>query len=384
MVTVSVVCLPWRRTSICSLLPDLGSGYRAGQVLHRVDRLAGVGGDHIPDLDAGLGCRAVGLDARDESAVILVEAERVRHLRRDLLDLDAEPATGDAAAGLQTAHHRLGDISRNGEADTDAAAIGRVDRGIDADHLALLVEGRATRIAAIDRRVDLQEIVERSGMDVAAPGRDDAGRHRAAEAKRIACRDDPIADAHLIAVAELHGGKRMARLDLDHREIGTLIVSNQRKLGRQDGAVLQGHFDVGTILDHVIIGHDDARRIDDETGAERRQLLRPRLLLRLPLRHAELAEELLGMASRAGIAASAEWPAADCRRSAHLGRGDRHHGGQHLLDQRREAVGQRRGNGKKRRDGDGQAAAECKGAPTRAAPRTTNWRSTPDRVPGRD
>ena len=89
----------------------------------------------------------------------------------------------------------LRDLRRNGEADADAAAGRREDRGVDADDLALRVEGRAARIAAVDRRVDLQEVVIGTGADVAAARRDDAGGHRAAEAEGIADRDHPIADA---------------------------------------------------------------------------------------------------------------------------------------------------------------------------------------------
>ena len=79
--------------------------------------------------------------------------------------------------------------------DADAAAIGRVDRRVDADHLARQVEGRPAGIAAVDRRVDLQEVVIGTGADVAAARRDDARRHGAAEAEGIADGDDPIADA---------------------------------------------------------------------------------------------------------------------------------------------------------------------------------------------
>ena len=58
-------------------------------------------------------------------------------------------------------------------------------------------------IAAVHRRVDLQEVVVGAGADVAAAGRDDAGGHRAAEAERIADGDDPVADADLAVVGEV-------------------------------------------------------------------------------------------------------------------------------------------------------------------------------------
>ena len=87
----------------------------------------------------------------------------------------------------------------NGEADADAAARRRVDRGVDADDIAFEIEGGTAGIAAVDRGVDLQEVVIGAGADVAAARRDDAGRHRAAEAEGIADRHDPVADARLLA-----------------------------------------------------------------------------------------------------------------------------------------------------------------------------------------
>jgi hypothetical protein len=56
-------------------------------------------------------------------------------------------------------HDALGEVARDGEADAHAAARGREDRGVDADHLALGVEGRAAGIALVQGGVDLQEVV---------------------------------------------------------------------------------------------------------------------------------------------------------------------------------------------------------------------------------
>src|SRR6185437_9024933 len=100
------------------------------------------------------------------------EAEALGDLGRDLLDLNAEPAALDLAVLADLVDHRLGEGGGDGEADADRAAIGRIDRGVDADHLAVEVEGRTARIAAVDRGVDLQEIVVRPGMDVASACRD--------------------------------------------------------------------------------------------------------------------------------------------------------------------------------------------------------------------
>ena len=104
---------------------------------------------------------------------------------------------------LELSDDGLHGVGGNGEGDADRAAGRREDRGVDADHIAVDVEGRAAGIALVDRRVDLDEVVIRAGADVAAARRDDAGRHGAAEAERIADRDHPVADARRV-VGKLH------------------------------------------------------------------------------------------------------------------------------------------------------------------------------------
>ena len=88
-----------------------------------------------------------------------------------------------------TALHGLGG---HGEADADRTARGRDDRGVDTDHLAVEVEQRPARIAAIDGGIGLDVVVVRPRIDVAVARRDDAGRHRAAQAERITDRHRPI------------------------------------------------------------------------------------------------------------------------------------------------------------------------------------------------
>ena len=125
--------------------------------------------------------------------------------RRHALDLDAQPAARDMAMRLKLRHHVMDGGGRNGEADADAAARGREDHRIHADHLAAQVEGRAAGIAAIDRRVDLDEVVIIARADVAADRGDDARGHRIGKAEGIADRDHPVADA------QLRGRRRIPR-----------------------------------------------------------------------------------------------------------------------------------------------------------------------------
>ncbi len=81
------------------------------------------------------------------------------------------------AQGIQ---NRLRFVGRNGKADAHAAAVRRIDRRIDADDLAGKIEGRAARVALVDRGIYLQEIIERAGVDIAAARRDDARSHGSA------------------------------------------------------------------------------------------------------------------------------------------------------------------------------------------------------------
>ncbi len=166
---------------------------------------------------------------------------------------------------LELGHHRLGEAGGNGEAKPDRAARRREDRGVDADDLAVHVEQRATGVAAVDRGVGLDVVVERARLDVAAARRHDAGRHGAAQAERIADRHHGLANAQLGGVAELHGRQRLVALDLEHGEIGLLVSTQQ--FGRQLAAVRQGDGDRVGLTGDVIVGDDDAGRIDDEAGA---------------------------------------------------------------------------------------------------------------------
>jgi hypothetical protein len=82
------------------------------------------------------------------------------------------------------------------------------------DHVAVNVEGRTTGVAVVHRRVDLDEVVIRTGADVASASRDDAGRHRSAEAERVADSNHPVADPRRL-IGKFDEGKIAAPFDLD-------------------------------------------------------------------------------------------------------------------------------------------------------------------------
>ena len=111
--------------------------------------------------------------------------------------------------------------------------------------------------------------------------RDDPGGNRAAKAERIADGDRPIADAHGLRIAELDV-RQVGRFDLQQRHVGQWVAADQ--LGLVFAAIGQRHGDLvdsGTLAftgrNHMVVGDDIARRIDDEARAERRRFARHRL-----------------------------------------------------------------------------------------------------------
>src|SRR6185437_9889804 len=162
------------------------------RVLHRraIDR-----GDNVTRLDSGLGRRAAVLRVVHHRAARLLHAEAVGDVGRHRLYLDAEPAARDIALVLELGNHEFRGAGRNVEAYSDRTARRRVDRGVDADDVAVHVESRTAGIALVDGCVDLDIIVIRPRADVASARGNDSGRHGAAETERIADGDDPIADA---------------------------------------------------------------------------------------------------------------------------------------------------------------------------------------------
>ena len=189
-----------------------------------------------------------------------------------LLDAHAEPAAPGFAVFLQLIDDRHRAVRRNRKADADRAAGRRNDRGIDADDFAVEVEQRAAGIAAIDGGVGLNVIVVRPRIDVAVARRNDAGGHRAAEAERIADGDDPFAQPQLVGIAELHRLERLVGMHAQQREIALGVLADQ--FGLQLGAVVEDDVDLVGVGDDVIVGDDEAGRIDDEAGAQRIDAMR--------------------------------------------------------------------------------------------------------------
>ena len=185
----------------------------------------------------------------------------------DLLDAHAEPAAPRLAKLAQLIDNRGRTVGGHCEADADRAAGRRNDRGVDADHFAIEVEQRAAGIAAVNGGVGLYVIVIRPRIDIAVARRDDAGGHRAAQAERIADRDDPFAQPQLVGIAKLHRLERLAVMHAKQSEIALRILADEVRL--QLGAVIENNADLVGVGDDVIVGHHEAGRINDESGSQR-------------------------------------------------------------------------------------------------------------------
>ncbi len=188
------------------------------------------------------------------------------------------------------------------------------------------VEQRAAGVAVIDRRVDLDVVVERGFADVAVQCADDAGGDRAAEAERVADGDDGVARHQLAAVAEGDRRHRRGDVHLQECEVHALHLADQA--GLQETLILGHHGDVVGALDDMTVGNDIAGRIDDEAGA-----------LRLLADELRRSLAVLGGLLRGGADVDAD------------------HAGQQFGHHRAEAGGRRVGGQRRQRDGEGHAQA---------------------------
>src|SRR4051812_33545047 len=148
----------------------------------------------------------------------------------------AEVRAVDRLALLEPRHDLLHRVRRDREADADVAVAGLpggLDLRVHADHARLEVEQRAAGVARVDRRVGLDDLVDRravGGADAAAEARDDARGGRAVEPERVADGDGGVADLHVARVGERQrvDVRRVGDRDLEHGEVGRRVRAEDR------------------------------------------------------------------------------------------------------------------------------------------------------------
>ena len=146
------------------------------------------------------------------------------------------------------------------------------------------VDQRAAGVAGIDRGVGLDEELIVGDADLRARHRrDDAVGHGLADAERIADRQHHVADLQIVGIAEVDHREALLAvvLDAQHREIGARVLEHD--IDRELALVGERDLHLVGAVDDVIVGDDQAGRIDDDAGAER--------LLGLLARPAELRPE---------------------------------------------------------------------------------------------
>src|SRR5712692_7247956 len=150
------------------LLADPGQADRVAQLGAAAHRLAVDRHHQIAAVQTGALGRRAGIDAGDHRARGVRRIHALREIRRQILDHDADAAALHFAESDELLHDAARHGDRHREADADIAAARRQDRGIDADALALQVDQRAARIALVDRRVGLDEILVALDAEAAA------------------------------------------------------------------------------------------------------------------------------------------------------------------------------------------------------------------------
>ncbi len=179
--------------------------------------------------------------------------------------VDAERV--DVLALLQLRHDRLRGVGRDREELLGALAR-EVEAGVvHADDLRVLRDERAARVAGLDVRVLLDDVVDVGGRrDVLGLClRDDAlGERELGIVERVARRED--VDARLDVAVEPLEERVSVALDVDHREVRALgHAEHSRRLGLS--RAVDEHLDRRGARDHVVVRDRDARRVDDEPAA---------------------------------------------------------------------------------------------------------------------
>src|SRR5215207_1336599 len=241
--------------------------------------LAVDGGDDVADDEVALGRlgepaqprrggRAVRVELQDEQP--LVDRQAYAAQVGDGARVEAELRADDAPLADELRQDAPGDVDGDGEADAHgAAAVGREDLRVDADHAPLRVEQRPAGVARVDRGVGLDGALDDAAvarLDGPLEAGDDAGRQRPVEPERVADGQDLLADREAVAVAHRHDLERLAHAgDLDDGEVGVGVAADDARRVGLVAAEADG--DLVGVLDDVVVSQDVPLVVDDGAGA---------------------------------------------------------------------------------------------------------------------
>ena len=237
---------------------------RADQIVDAVDVYA-VELDHdIAGQQAGLRCRPVGLDLRQQGAQLVFDAgdHRMPSRYRRRLARHADIGAPDIPVADDFGQHELRGVAGDRKANALRAAD---DGGIDADHLGAGRHQRAAGVAGIERGVGLNDVFDRPAThraDRAAQRRHHARRHTRFEAERIADRDHQLAAAQVFGIAERSVTQIARAVGAEQCEIGVGIDAEHACIG--DDAFIVTQPDRFRGSDHVVAERNIAHRIIEE------------------------------------------------------------------------------------------------------------------------
>jgi hypothetical protein len=141
--------------------------------------------------------------------------------------------------------------------------------GIDADHFGRGRHQRPARIARIERRVGLDDVLDDAavdGADRAAKRRHHAGGDGRFEPQRISDRHHDLAAPQVLRIAERCEMQIPRRIGAQQSEVGVGIDAEHARVG--DAAFAVADPDLLRRADHMIIGQHQPVRRDDDSGAE--------------------------------------------------------------------------------------------------------------------
>src|SRR6185503_7375028 len=225
------------------------------------DGLASRRHDQVTDLDPGLSGGTAVLDAADQDAVTLRQADRASEPTRDVIRRDGhtEARSLDGLAfpqGVEAAAERR--IGRQREIETLADPV-----RVQPDEPTLAVEQRPARRAGSEGR----RMLDAAG-DPPSTGAAERARHRRHEADRdaraatIRCSGAEHGITHRRVAGTPFDGLRSGRLDRDHREIAVAVDAADLAAGRSPIGEGDGDFsspEVVGVRQDLTVSDDDAR-----------------------------------------------------------------------------------------------------------------------------
>ena len=163
--------------------------------------------DDVFGLEAGVDGGAVGENVGDDDADVGRDAESLREIGSEGLDVGTDGAAADAAIFSDLLVGVANDAAGDGEADAFVAAGFCVDESVDADDVAVGVYERAAAVAGIDGGVglDVDHRVVRIGL--AKDRADEAHTDGVFEAFGAAESKDELAFLDFVVAADLKSGK---------------------------------------------------------------------------------------------------------------------------------------------------------------------------------